>query len=569
MNRTMIAEDYMEKLEDLENRRQPIEKWWKKVTNNVLPIRAGMWETNAPPKESLAADIDSYIYDSYPVHGNVTLANGMNAYNNGPHSPWYKLKISVEWMNEIPGVKDWLEQCETIEYMLLHRFGFYDAAGEFQLDLTGFGTATMDVEENLAKGEIIFAPRRPVDSYLMQGRNGRVDTNYGVRWLTAREAVKRFGDGDDMPKDIVRDAEEKPAEKHKFLHVLEPREDANPDLPWAEEKPVAGLWIACEEMKIVENKGFDEMPAITARWGKNSGDTYGWSPNILCMSDIIRLQKVAKSDLEGRQLHNKKPLSVPRELRGKERIVPGGYNYYKDPTRQISAIDLGGTLPTVKDIVMDIHQTLDKHLYTDLFLMLQGVERQMTAREVVERKGEQVAALSSPLSRQNTEFLKPVVSRVFNIASNAGWFPNPPPALVRAWLEHSRRSGTSQKAIDMDFIGLLAQAQRRYQESQNTNAGLATLAMMNEQNPEAFVWDNFDFDDMSRGIGQSSGFRQSSIRELPDRDKIREARQKAMEQARQLEMAERAAGMIPDLSKAPEAGSPAEMVANQFSGVPQ
>jgi len=488
----------------------------------------------------------------------------MVAYNCGPHSPWFKLKVSVEWMNEIPGVKDWLEKCETIEYMLLHRFGFYDLAGEYELDLAGFGTATCDIEEDLAHGEILFKARHPRDSYIMQGRNGRVDTNYGIKWYNAREAYKRFGD--ELPKNIIKDAEDKPAEKYKFLHVLEPREDANKDLPWSEDLPIASVVIACEDAKIVENTGFYEMPAITSRWGKNSGDTYGWGPVIMAMSDIVRLQAIAKSDLEGRQLLNKKPLSIPRELRGKERIVPGGFNYYKDPNRQIRAIDLGGTLPTVKDLVMDIHQTLNRHLYTDLFLMLQSATREMTAREVVERKGEQVAALSSPLSRQNTEFLKPAVSRVFNIASRAGWMPMPPPALLSAWGQYVRQSGSTAKPIDMDFIGLLAQAQRRYQESQNTNAGLATVSAINQQAPQAFIWDNFDLDDMVRGIGDTSGFRQSSIREIPDRDKIRAARQKQMEEEKKLQQAERAAAMIPNLQKASDPGSPAEVAMDAISG---
>lgn len=561
MNSNTKAEEYIEKYQQLVEIRKPIEKWWQFATDYVMPKRA-MWD-DGPPEQVFEKNIDSKIYDTYPQHAHDTLRNGMVAYNSGPHSPWFKLKISVEWMNEITGTKDWLEQCETIEYMLLHRFGFYDAAGDFEGDLSGVGIGTCIVEENIQNRGIVFDVRHPRDSYVAEGTDGRIDTNYCVKWMTARAAYRRYGER--LPDIVKRAHKDKPSEPFRFLHVLEPREDAADKGVWSNELPVASVVIQMDENVIVEEKGFYEMPAISARW-ENWAAGYGWGPVFQCMADIIRLQKIAKSDLEGRQMFNKKPLNIPKELRGKEKIVPGGYNYYDDPNRRITAIDLGGTLPTVKDLVIDLHASIDRHLYTNLFLMLQGVERDMTAREVVERKGEQVAALSNPLSKQNSEFLKPVVSRVFNIASRAGWLPSPPPALIRAWLEHIKRTGDTAKPIDMDFIGLLAQAQRRYLESQNINAGLATISAINQQAPQANIWDNFDLDDMSRGVGNSSGFRQSSIREIPDRDKIRAKREAQTEALMRMEMAERASKMIPNLQKASDPGSPAEVVMNQISG---
>ncbi len=557
-------EQYFETLDILKSNQAKVVPWWKKSTKYVLPVR-DQWEDGAP-EDMVGISASRGIYDSYPTHCASILQNGMVAYNSGPHSPWFKLKISVEEMNNIPGTKDWLEQAEAVVYTLMHRFGWYDAAGEFELDLAGFGTATCEIEEDLKHGRILNRVRHPKESYLMLGQDGLVDTNYGEIWYTARMAYEMFGK--ELPDNIIKDATENPSEKYQFLHVLEPREQQDKKSRFSKDLPVASKMFSFDDQKLVQEKGHYEMPVITARWSKITGSPYGWCPTFNSLADIIRLMAVAKSDMDGRQLFNRKPLNIPEKMKGKERIIPGGFNYYKNPDMVAHAVDLGSPFPA-GDVEERIRQTIALHFYTDLFLMLQGVDRDMTAREVVERKGEQVAALSNPLSRQNTEWLKPSVSRYFNIASRAKWIPEPPQTLKAAWAEHVKRTGATNKPVDVDFIGLLAQAQKRYHESQNINSGLATISAVTERVPEAFLWDNYDLDELVRGVGETSGFPQKVIREIPDRDAIRAARQKEMQEEKALQTAERTSALLPDLQKASDPGSPAEVVLDKMSATPQ
>ena len=245
-------------------------------------------------------------------------------------------------------------------------------------------------------------------------------------------------------------------------------------------------------------------------------------------------------------------LQGPKEMLRRLKREPFAFNQYKDPNRRLFPLDTTSNYPFGKDILEDLQGGIDDIFLTDLFLMLQRSERQMTAREIVERQGEKVAGLAGPLTRQNHEFLGPVVRRTFNIAFRAGWLPRPPQALLRTGIP-----------LDVDFTGLLAQAQKRYHQANSINAGLSVIGtIIKEFHPPARH--KVDFMDLTEKVMESEGFPQSTIREDPDVERLVAAEQQAQQQQRQMAQLEQAGKANSGLAKAPEQGSPAEQLMAQL-----
>lgn len=546
-------QQYLEVFHSLEQERQPWEDLWEEVTQYVLPDR-DLWDENENWPNTDVKKGET-IYDSRAVSALQTLANGLIGYNVGPTIEWFKLKMVREELNEIPGVKDWLEQCEHVIYSIFHRSNFYDSVNEYYQDLASVGTATMIIEADWRNLSINYDTRHPKETYIVESPNDKVDSLYRQFWMTGRNALKRYEDT--LPDALARDMEQAPTKRWRFLHIVHPREDRliYSDVP--QQKPIASVEMYHEDETILREDGYDSMPILVSRWRKNSNEVYGRSPAMQCLSTIKRLNQHTKAMMQAGQLAVEPIIQGPKEMLRRLRLEPFGYNTYKDPNRRLFRLDTSNGYPFGRDILDRLAEDIDDHFLTDLFLMLQRAERQMTAREIVERQGEKVAGLAGPLTRQNHEFLGPAVRRTFSIAARAGWVPPPPPTLLRTGF-----------AFDVDFTGLLAQAQKRYHQSNAAGAGLEIISAMIERF-DPMIRHKFDFLELAEKIAESYGFPQSVIREDPEVQRLIAQEMQRIAQQKQMEQLESAGKANQGLSNAPQAGSPAEMIMNQVNSAAQ
>jgi hypothetical protein len=546
------VQEYQQTLTQLEQDRESWENLWEEITQYYLPSR-DMWSSD---ENTATQDVKKgrVIYDSKPVAMLQTLANGMVGYNAGPSSPWFRLRMASEELNELPFVKDWLEDSEKRLYTIFSMTNFYDALTEFYLDLGSIGTATQIVEESVPHG-IVYSTRHPKETFILEGQDGRVDSTFRQVWYTGRQALQRYGmELEERTRDLFQTPDGMNT-KYEFLHVIQPRYDRNVYSDLNSEMPFTSIEMYTPDDSVLIDSGFFEMPSITGRWRKNSYEVYGRSPGMDALPDTKRSNQTKKSLMDAAQLAVQRPMNVPREMMRKINMMPGGLNEYKDPNRRIFPVDSQTVYPFGVDILNRFHDDIGEHFFIDLFKMLSNAQREMTAREVAERQGERVIGLSGPLTRQNSEVLRPLVKRTFNIAFRNGWLRPPPAALLQTGIP-----------IDVDFIGLLAMAQKQYYRANGLNRAVAFTAGVAEASGRPEVWDNVNLDDLVRRALDGEGLPQTSIEEEPIVAQKRAARAAAIQQQQQMENAERVAGMVPNLQKAPEPGSPAEAVTRQLTG---
>jgi hypothetical protein len=289
------------------------------------------------------------------------------------------------------------------------------------------------------------------------------------------------------------------------------------------------VFVDLDNRHVIKEGGYRDFPYAVFIWKKTTGKKYGMSPALAAVNDIQLLYKAEESLLEVAELSAHPPLNVPQRLQGSEQLVPDGRNYYQSQDQVISAIQVGANFPITVEITRDMEERIKDWFHVDFFLMLQQQTRQMTATEVVELQGEKAAVLSNMVTNLNYALQK-IVQRSVDILFRQGKMPELPAAL--------RRHGTAMK---VDFIGILAQAQRKAHRTSGIMQGIqimGALAQMAQAVPQiAEAFDYVDTPEILKTGFEAGGVSQLVIREEDDVQKIREARAAAQQAAMQQQIA--------------------------------
>ena len=535
-----LVQEIRNRQKQFESRRKPWEPDWQKIAELVQPRREALHfsGTKTPGGRS-----SKKRYDGTPTEALQLLADGLMGYLVSPSLQWFRLKIPQEKINNMPGVKEWLQEVEHQLYSEFARSNFYEEMHAYFLDGGSIGTATIYCEEDIGQGRIVFSTRHPREIYIAENRYGMVDTVHRKYELPIREIVKMFGE-DKLDDSQLKMWKDKPDEEYELLHAIFPNEDRIYGNLSSQNKEFSSFYLFAKTGdEFLRHAGYDENPYAVWRWRKNSTEIYGRSPAHDALVDIQTLNQVRRDLLHASAMSVKPPMNIPSEMKFRVRMTPAGENFYKDAGRIISPVHTGINYPIGKEELADFRQIIKKHFRVEFFLMLAEASRQMTATEIVERQGEKAAVLGATIGRLNTECMNPIIDRVFRITSDAGRLPPVPEAL----LEYGGD-------IEIDYLGPLAQAQKRLFKTQGVMRSLEALSGVAQMMPS--VLDNINQDEVARLIMDSFGMPQKAVLEQGEVDKIRQLRQQQMEKEQQMAQMVEMAKAVPNLQQASEAGSP-------------
>jgi hypothetical protein len=243
----------------------------------------------------------------------------------------------------------------------------------------------------------------------------------------------------------------------------------------------------------------------------------------VALGDSQQLQVQQRRKLEAIDKQIKPPMVGPPSLRNEPAsLLPGGITYVADPSGQSfrPAIDVRLDLAHLSADIAEVQGRVKEAFYANLFLMLADSDRrEITAREIDERREEKMLMLGPVLERLHDELLHPLVARVFNIMSRNQLIPPPPP-------------GVGVAGMQVEFISILAQAQKSV-----ATAGIERLwqfgARIGAIKPEAL--DRLDADGTMDAYADMTGV---PAQVLVPRARAEKARQeRAAAQARQAMLA--------------------------------
>ena len=446
------------------------ETHWQDLSNYVLPNSA---DFNL--KRSRGDKRTTLLYDSTGVHANEMLAAGLHGMLTNPASNWFSLRIKDDSQN-IGGdfeAKQWLEDTTNavMAEISAPSVAFPSHIHEYYLSLCSIGTACMFVGEPATREGISFRAIHVDEIFIAENADGIIDTVFRGFKMTVRQIVQKWGEESLSPR-IKRMYEKQEFEKEiDLLHCVYPREDVDRSKKAATMLPVASVYIDEKEHHVLAEGGFDEMPYMVSRWAKTVGEVFGRSPAMTALPDIKMLQEIMKTTIKAAQKIVDPPLLVPDDgVLGPIRTIPGGLNYYRASSgARIEPLLTGGNIGISYEMMTDLRERIRTTFFLDQ-LQFQGAPR-MTATEVIERTERTLRLLGPTLGRLQSEFLGPMIERIYGVLSRGGRLPEPPQSVA-------------EQELRIEYVSPLARAQRQ-SETQGIMRTLEFIGPIAGMDPQA------------------------------------------------------------------------------------
>jgi len=499
-------------------------------------------------------------FTSRPTHFARILRSGLVGYSISPNIVWQKLTFEDQHhVDKIYGGKDWLEEVERKLYAEFARSNLYQQVGLMIDSAVKYGHGVLLIDEVLGENQLRFTALKVQEVFLDIDEYDAPSVIFRRYCMTLRNAASFFGkDNLSSIQQADLDCDDGNQEKEiTIIHAVYKREEYDSDSPDAKNMPYASIYIDEGEDRILMESGYTEFPYAVFIWEPITGTPYGESPAIQALDDIRFLNKLDEQTLKIAQMAGSPAYNVPESMRGSENVVPSGYNYYSNPDEIIKPVDAGKNYPITIDRYQKKEDCVKDWFNVDFFLALQQKRPgNMTATHVMELQGEKASVLADLVVNLNSA-LEKIIQRSFNILWRQGKIPQPPAGLTN--------SGAQLK---VEFMGPLAQAQKKYHESGGISQGLNLIGAVAQIAPTAL--DTIDFDStLKRGL-EGFGFPQEAIREDRDIEALRKQRaeQEAMQQqqAMAMEQQKQIMGNVDKLNEPVHPGSTLAELQKQMGG---
>jgi len=471
----MAAYEYIKKrLNTMHGERQTWEDHWQEILDYVMPRKAEITLHRA--KGEKRTDV---LFDSTAITAAHLLAASLQGTLTSPSLRWFSIKLRDEELNLDRDVQLWMEDASQRMYNVFNGTNFNSEVHELYLDLVSIGTGCLFVEEGKKGFDvdlINFRCMHIAEYYIQENVMGVVDTLYRKYKLSARQAIQEFGE-DMVGEKVIEAGKNKPDKMFTFIHAVEPTEDYERSMGKSRTKLPFHSCHVCEEDKmVVRESGYIEFPYLVPRWSKATGEIFGRSPSYNALPDIKTLNKAVELGLKAWSKAIDPPLLVQDDgVIGKVRMTPGGITVIRNDG-SVQPFQSGANLQ-LTDMKENYLRTAIRQAYYSDQLQLQDGP-QMTATEVQVRYELMQRLLGPTLGRFQSEFLQPLIERVFGIMLRSRAFV-PAPEIM------------TEQPIDVEFVGPLARSQRM--EEAVAVERLYQLAMnVSQINPEIMDIINHD-----------------------------------------------------------------------------
>lgn len=535
------AEEIIRRLDKMKSDRGTLDSTLQEVSDRVLPRKSHITETYVPGKKR---KITPELVNDTAQFANEDMAGGLFAHLCSGR--WFGLKARNKALNESDGVKTWFMEVTRILLEELAVSNFNNEIYELLLDLGWCGTPCIGVLPGVETW-LDFETYHFSEYYIAENNRKKVDTNYRRFKYTARQAVQEWGI-ENLGKD-VQDAYNSPKKedrdkKFEFIHAISPREEHSYNYPaLSTRQPIASEWVDVKAKKMIRVSGYYEMPKFSPRWVKYSGDVWGRSPGMSALATIKLTNTMDADVVKAGQLQVAKPILAPDDgFIGTVRIAPRAIIYYRKSLQgkdKPETLDIGGRMDWAFTLIDKKENVIRRAFFNDLFVMLAEQTGTKTAYEIAERIEEKHSRIVAPIGRLQSGLFNGLIRCCIGILGRGGRLPPVPEELVG-------------QEYEIEYISKLALA-LKVLEVRSLASGLEVMASLAEARPDMI--DNWDTDEIARGVPERIGWPVDWIRDKEERDEIREARA-AQEQALQaLQAVTEAAKAAPGVSKTVEEGS--------------
>jgi hypothetical protein len=479
---------------------------WQECYEYIVPRKQDVIATRLPGDRR-----DSDIFDATPVLSNEKLAAALHSMLTNPESRFFDIVYDPKIM-EMEEVRNYCQDVGDIIFKVLNNTNFQTEVYEIYIDLGAIGTACLYMDEH-DTNFVHFSARAMKEIRITENNLGLVDVvSRSFKWRAA-QIIQEFG-RNAIPNDIVRAAESGSSDQFEVLHEVSPLSELERHTSMM---PFKSTYVLKTPRKILSRGRYNEFPYAVPRWSKTTGEIYGRGPGMSMLPDIMMLNAMMLTVIQGAQKTVDPPLMVTDDgVIGNVRLTPGGLTVIRageenliKPLITDARIDFG------EKLVDSVRTRIREGFFVDQLQLKDGP--QMTAEEARIRAEHMLRLMGPVLGRQHFEFLRPVITRVYNILERRGQLP-PKPAVLQ------------NRKFDVRYSSLIARAQR-ISEGQNIARAFALIQPLLQVKPQ--MADLVDEERLGRFIWALYGNSHTLLKSKQELKKVQMQRQAAMEQAQE------------------------------------
>jgi len=489
------------------------------------------------------------LLDSYATQSLRTLASGLQSGMTSPSRDWFKLTTDDLSLDEVPGVRGWLDETEKRMKEVIRRSNIYGAFYNAYEELGQFGTQAFLIIPDF-ESIVRIRSYTAGEYFLSIDSRGRINGFAREFWMSVGQLIKEFGYENCSSQTQSQYKNNLPDSWVKVNHLIEENDTRIPNRKDFKNMPYrSAYWEDGGSDKFLDVRGFRRFPVIASRWETVTTDQiYGYGPGWYALGNIKQLQKTVLDKLIAQEKIHNPPMQQDASVDGSLNLLPGGVtkitgtvpNSGVRPAYQISP-----NLESFLELQNHLYQAIDKDFFVPLFQMLSYVEQgKMTATEVAARNQEKLMLLGPVLYRIQEEILDPTMEIVFDDMMESGSIPQPPPQL----------SGMDLK---VKYISILAQAQQSLGVEQIQRT-IGYVGSISQASPG--VIDIIDWDQSVREVGALEGAPAKLFLDKSQVAALREQRAaaaKAQQMAQGAAIAESASNTTKNLAQSPTDGNTA------------
>lgn len=435
---------------ELRSDRLPFWNLWREVANYFLPKRYVWLQSDKEARIRNAKN--PYILDSTGTTAARILASGMMNGITSPSRPWFRLRIAG-FEHEGDAIAVWSDEVVRRMLFVMSESNFYNAMAVLYLDLVIFGTGANLIYEDY---ETVIRCYNPAlgEYYLSQNHRLAVDTFAREFKQSVKQLAKNFGEENlsETLRTKYKTGGQQCLHLYDVTHLIEPNysDSAVPN----KFRYMETYWEtgSIAQGQVLAQRGFNELPGIFPRWELTANDSYGTSPAMDALPDVIQLQHETKRKAQGLDKMINPPIVADIQLEHRPTaLMPNGITFVAG-TNNVGAkplYQIQAPLQEMTEDIRDIQLRIRETFHNNLFNMISQLDTVRSATEIDARREEKLVMLGSVLDRFESEALGPAINRIYAIMDRQGMLPEPPPEIEDAEIEVQYVSilSTAQSAV--------------------------------------------------------------------------------------------------------------------------
>lgn len=577
-----LFERIMMRMGDMELMREPLENDCDRIIDMFRPDMV-KYRDRAEFNDSRQKGIlGSNIHEGTGPWAMRLMSDGMQGNLVSSSIEWVRYLMDDKAFEGNDEVNKWLQDLE--EHMLsVYRepnSNFYASMGPYTRNGLSVGSPVIISELDTDSGKIMSVVPHPATRYFMQNRFGVTDVVHLKNEWTIRNAVRTFGlenmsegvqnaykigDSDgrviiirgiyfhldrifkDLPDDSGIDGTQIIVDGNE---QRQPTKTFTPRWPWVSiyiEKSSSGDDMGRKKPLRIE--GYWTKPYSVWHYEKDQTEIYSRTPAWFSYYDVTSANQMRKSLMMAGQKSVEHAWWVPDYLKGKFKSYPRGVNFAsiaQFPNKP-EILDEKIDAPFGFEIEAEFKKSIERWFHTRMWFMINRLTEELqappTATQILQMSGEKAIVLG-PRVGLFLHTLEEIDARYIDIENRRGNTPTPPDIILNE----------SDGKINPDFIGPLAQLQKRFLGTQRIEQALAAIIPVMEIDP--MVKHKVRAEALVELILEENKFPQELIRNDEEYQEIISAIAQQQAIADGVQLGTEVAKAVPSVSKAPEEGSP-------------